>query len=298
MECSNFAAMKQIPVYKFYTHKYGSPLLVDVVDYDVMRPDLWKTLVFSETFYSITLITDGSETVAINDREMSVAPGTVICSIPGEVWKLEPQTSLQGLNLVFMKSFLLSFFNDRHFLGNFPFLSAGRKSPFLLPDEKLFNRILSLYKEMKAEIDEPGQKDQHILRAMLYEALMLLSRAKPAALPDLGGEVAEAGASRYLSEFSALVDEYYATQHGIEFYADRLCITSNYLNKIVREKLGKSTKEVISGRILQEAKRLLRYTELSVLEIADKLEFETSTYFVRFFKKATGITPLQFRNQQ
>ena len=271
---------------------------MDVVDYDLMRPDLWKTLVFSETFYSITLITDGSETVAINDREMSVAPGTVICSIPGEVWKLEPQTSLQGLNLVFMKSFLLSFFNDRHFLGNFPILSAGRKSPFLLPDEKLFNRILSLYKEMKAEIDEPGQKDQHILRAMLYEALMLLSRAKPAALPDLGGEVAEAGASRYLSEFSALVDEYYATQHGIEFYADRLCITSNYLNKIVREKLGKSTKEVISGRILQEAKRLLRYTELSVLEIADKLEFETSTYFVRFFKKATGITPLQFRNQQ
>ena len=48
----------------------------------------------------------------------------------------------------------------------------------------------------------------------------------------------------------------------------------------------------------QEAKRLLRYTELSVLEIADKLEFETSTYFVRFFKKATCITPLQFRNQQ
>ncbi|MCR5520203.1 MAG: AraC family transcriptional regulator [Bacteroidales bacterium] len=110
--------------------------------------------------------------------------------------------------------------------------------------------------------------------------------------------MAEGGAGRYLDEFITLVDENYATQHGIEFYADKLCITSNYLNKIVRDKLGKSTKEVISGRILQEAKRLLRYTELSVTEIADKLEFDTSTYFVRFFKKTTGTTPLQFRNNQ
>ena len=49
--------MKEIPVYKFFTRKYGSPLLVDVVDYDIMRPDLKKTPVFSETFYSITLVT-------------------------------------------------------------------------------------------------------------------------------------------------------------------------------------------------------------------------------------------------
>ncbi len=289
--------MKQIPVYKFYARKYGNPLLVDVVDYDVMRPDLWKTPVFSETFYSITLITGASEKVSVNEHEMTVSPGTVICSIPGEVWHFEEETRLQGLNLIFKKDFLISFFNDRHFLGIFPFLSAGRKSPFLLPDETLYGRILSLYNEMKAEIDEPGQKDQHILRAMLYETLMLLSRAKPVELSDQK-DIAEGGAGRYLDEFITLVDENYATQHGIEFYADKLCITSNYLNKIVRDKLGKSTKEVISGRILQEAKRLLRYTELSVTEIADKLEFDTSTYFVRFFKKATGTTPLQFRNNQ
>ncbi len=108
--------MKQIPVYKFYTHKYGNPLLVDVVDYDVMRQDLWKTPVFSETFYSITLITGASEKVSVNESEMTVSPGTVVCSIPGEVWHFEEETKLQGLNLVFKKEFLLSFFNDRHFL--------------------------------------------------------------------------------------------------------------------------------------------------------------------------------------
>ena len=48
--------MKRIPVYKFYKHKYGDELLVDVISYEKMMPDIRRTLVFSETFYSITLV--------------------------------------------------------------------------------------------------------------------------------------------------------------------------------------------------------------------------------------------------
>ena len=61
--------MKQIPVYKFFKHKYGDELLVDIVDYDVMRGPLRKTPVCSYTFYAITLVLDADEAVGVNGRK-------------------------------------------------------------------------------------------------------------------------------------------------------------------------------------------------------------------------------------
>lgn len=60
--------MKKIPVYKFYKHKYGDELLVDVISYEKMMPDIRRTLVFSETFYSITLVLEGSDVIAVNGK--------------------------------------------------------------------------------------------------------------------------------------------------------------------------------------------------------------------------------------
>ena len=161
--------MKRIPVYKFYKHKYGDELLVDVISYEKMMPDIRRTLVFSETFYSITLVLDGDTSVAINGRLRKLERGLIICSIPGEVWSFEDNPQLDALNLVFEKEFLLSFFCDPHFLDRFTYLPADRSSPFLMTDEAAFGRILTLYQEMRREITDYAQKDQHILRAMLYE---------------------------------------------------------------------------------------------------------------------------------
>jgi len=82
----------------------------------------------------------------------------------------------------------------------------------------------------------------------------------------------------------------------VEFYAGRLCVTSNYLNRIVRQNLGHSTKQYIQSRRIEEAKRRLRYTDLPVSDIADRLGFDTASYFVRTFSHQTGTTPLQFRD--
>ena len=76
------------------------------------------------------------------------------------------------------------------------------------------------------------------------------------------------------------------------------CITPNYLNKIVRQSLGKSAKTYILEQILAEACRQLKYTTLSVADIATQLHFDTATYFVRLFKKYMAMTPLEFREQR
>lgn len=100
---------------------------------------------------------------------------------------------------------------------------------------------------------------------------------------------------RYVHSFVQMVNEGYTFQRNVQEYAERLFITTNYLNKIVRQTLGVSSKQYIQNKVIQESKRLLTYTTLSIAEIASKLHFETASYFIRFFRKHTGCTPRDYR---
>ena len=286
--------MKSIPLYKFYKHKYGSELLVDVIDIDVMKTDISQTSVYCTSFYSIILFTDGEEDIAINQQKQSIRKGMVVCSRPGDVWSWPVDHKLKGVHLLFEEEFLLSFFNDPLFLNKFVYLCPNRPSPFLYLGKDLYERLVYLYKNMKLEIDSNSlNKDQHLLRAMLYETLTLMNRAENVSSPvNIDMEIT---ALRYITAFQKQVNEDFETHCDVKYYADLLCITPNYLNKIVTQYLGMSTKQYILNRTINEAKRFLIYTSLSVTEISDKLHFDTSSYFVRLFRKNTGYTPSQFR---
>ena len=285
--------MKQIPLYKFHRWKYGTELLIDVLDLDYIKTGIRRNPVHRETFYCIILITDGKEEVTVNDHNRSVGAGDVICSRPGEVWSWQPDPKLKGLVLIFEEPFLLSFFNDPHFLDRFAYLQADRTSPFLHLSESLHERFRSLLAQMKTEIDDSADKDQHILRAMLYEALVLLNRAEKAG--DDGQPMNDVSVSRYVDRFIHAVEAEYMLRHEVEYYADKLCITPNYLNKIVRQSLGTTAKSYIHQKLFAEAKRLLSYTILNVNEIAEWLHFDSASHFVRFFRKHADMTPLQYR---
>ena len=78
-------------------------------------------------------------------------------------------------------------------------------------------------------------------------------------------------------------------------YADRLSVHVNHLNKVLKENTGKTTTNVISNRIVQEAKLLLRQTTWNVSEIAYSLGFEEVAHFSNFFRKQTSLSPAAFR---
>ena len=207
---------------------------------------------------------------------------------PGDVCTVLNDNGLDSLELIFERDFLLSFFNDTHFLDGIAYLSPQRTSPYLWLDDTLYNKIIGLYDSILIELHGSGKKNPHLLRAMLYEVLMLLQKA------SLSEETVTSENDR-VTRFRQLVDKHYLTESGVEFYADKLAVTSNYLNRLVKQNLDQSTKQYIQNRRIDEAKRLLRYTELSVADIAEQLNFETSSYFVRAFSKVTKTTPLKYR---
>jgi AraC-like DNA-binding protein len=79
-------------------------------------------------------------------------------------------------------------------------------------------------------------------------------------------------------------------------YADRLAIHVNHLNKVLKENTGKTTTDILSSRIAQEAKILLKQTDWNVSQIAYCLGFEEVAHFSNFFKKQAGLSPLSFRS--
>ena len=80
------------------------------------------------------------------------------------------------------------------------------------------------------------------------------------------------------------------------FYADKLCITTTYLYKICRKALNLSPKELIDRQTVSEIKTYLANTDLPVKSIAEELRFEDASYMCRYFRRLTGVSPLDYRH--
>jgi AraC-like DNA-binding protein len=98
-----------------------------------------------------------------------------------------------------------------------------------------------------------------------------------------------------VDKFLKLVRENYKKHLGVKFYADILCITPRYFSKIVKENSGKSANEWIDEYIVQEAKALLKSGNFTVQQVSDELNFPSQSFFGKYFKRHTGVTPSKYK---
>lgn len=96
------------------------------------------------------------------------------------------------------------------------------------------------------------------------------------------------------NRFIKLVQKNYATERGIAFYADKLCITPKYLSQLIYKASGMYAGDHIDNYVIGEAKLLIKSRKYSIAQISDMLNFTSQAYFGRYFKKHTGYTPLEF----
>lgn len=291
---NNFAKsifMKSIPKYDFYKTKYGKELLIDVVTIDSIRKYINKHPIQSLSYYDITFISKGSGNLTIEEDAYFLHQGDVVFTRPGDIRIWDKSNIPQGYALFFEEEFLHSFFNDSSFIQNLSYFNRNRTSA-RINIAPVYDRIDNLIRYIMDEINNQS-KDKHILRALLYEILMLLNRE----YSKIHVPVERKFRNTHINNFITLVDRCFNAHHDTKYYADKLCITPNYLNEIAQKSFGINAKSFIQNKITQEAKRLLSYTNLSVSEIAEHLNFGNSSYFIRVFHKQTNLTPLQYRQQ-
>lgn len=286
--------MKKIHRYNFFKKKYGEHLLADVVAISEFRKYIQKNPTHRLTYYDLTFITQGSECVTINQAKLPVQSGDVICSTPGDVWIWERNTTLEGFALVFEEDFFQSFFINKLFLKDLNFLKTDRLSPLHTLNDELFAEILEFLGKIRNEIQRKD-RNEHIIRALVYLILAKLDNIEKEQNKSALDALSENQNNRHLQGFIKLVEEHYLEIHEVQFYADKLFISTNYLNKIVKELLGTTSKKYILNKIVQEAKNLLSFTDMSISEISNKLKFESPSYFTRIFNTYAGLNPKEFR---
>lgn len=104
-------------------------------------------------------------------------------------------------------------------------------------------------------------------------------------------------AEEYFKQFTHLLGEHFREERSVGFYARQLCITPKYLTTLIKRISGQSVSEWIDNYVILEAKTLLKYSTMSIQEIAYYLNFPNQSFFGSYFKRNTGMSPSQYKAQ-
>jgi len=98
-----------------------------------------------------------------------------------------------------------------------------------------------------------------------------------------------------IEKFLLLVEKHHKNERGLEFYSDKMCITSKHLARVLRDSGNKSPNDMINDRVALEAKALLKSTNMTIQQISDDLNFPNQSFFGKYFKRVTGLSPKEYK---
>ncbi len=249
-------------------------------------------------FHKISLI-DGEGIIHFEDSKVPVSGKTLVFyhrNVP-HVW--EPVSERQqGYFCLFNNHFIETYLLDTVFRDT-PLMNTVMNPVYTLTDEqaKIFEFIFEqAYSEVEGDYVKKYEVIVHYLHLLLHQTNKLCSQnireeKKPQASVLLTAQFMEMLERQFPIDSS---DQSLALKKPSDF-AEKLAIHVNHLNRSIKEVTGRSTTEIISSRLANEAKALLRHTDNSVAEIAYTLGFEHPSNFNNFFKKQTQLTPKSFR---
>jgi AraC family transcriptional activator of pobA len=184
-------------------------------------------------------------------------------------------------------------FDDDWLSGSRRWLFSGGSCTALGVPPNEAPRFEALVDLLRAEIERPaGPESAELRRHLLASVLLWAQRWREAELEHGGASGSDVDLHR---EFQELLESDFAASHEAGHYASELGVTTGTLSRTLTKLTGRSTKQLITDRVMLEAARLLRFSDLSVKEIAARLGFGDQFAFSKAFKRHRGEAPLDFR---
>ncbi len=244
-------------------------------------------------FFEVLYLSKGSGFHVIDGNKYEIKPPCVFFMSPGQAHKIDFSNDIEGYIFIFTAEFYLINQNNQNRLIEFPFFFTIRQDnpPLILDKSENVLFLESLFKNSISELQKGGGYSIELLRSILdliLTSCSTLYKADENTLNKGKGHI-------MVKKFFQLVEENYHKKLSVNEYADRLAVTPNHLTQTVNQLTGKTSSQIIRAKQVLEIKRLLVHTNLSVTEIANLLNFPDQSYFAKFFKRETGIPPLQYR---
>lgn len=243
------------------------------------------------SFYHLVYFTEGAGNHTIDFLNFKIKPGQIYFMAPGQVHSWHFEGKMEGYVVNFSGTFFQSFLLRPEFLESFPFLNGVTSDSVIDLDNTFSEAISNLFEGLIAQSELIYARQEDMIRVLLLQIFINIEQRHYGQSSDERKVTHNAT----IRNFHKLIEGNFLDLRQPGAYAELLNVTPNHLNALVKEHVGKQAGEIIRERVLLEAKRLLINRELTVAEIAYKLNFNDNSYFTRFFKKYGGITPEAFR---
>ncbi|MDB9823449.1 AraC family transcriptional regulator [Deltaproteobacteria bacterium] len=288
---SNSRESKNLPVHTMDSFSEGD-INFNISAFDQMCALSHSPFPHRHAFYEIMYIEGGEGTHIIDFEPYPVTPDSIFYFSPGQThfWKLT--RPLEGRSIRFTENFLLFSPSQQFLIEDLDFFHNLAYPPHILPGINKGEEIKHFFSQIETESRSNGYGRDLNIRSHLIILLIEIQRLFIAGINKKG----VMKSSTIISLFKKMVSNEFLTRRSVGFYADKLGITEAYLYELSKQITGLTPGQIIRKEIALEAKRQLAHTDSTVAEIGYKLHFDDPSYFGRFFKRETGLSPRSFRS--
>lgn len=248
--------------------------------------------------FVIAFCSKGSITVTAGMRRHTLREQMLFVLLPGTIVQVESIQEEASVYLVTCEEEFIKGVNIDLKLFSRLFLSV-EKHPCLPVSADDWAGITASFDEIGTEgVPLPGdvyslEIMRSMIRTLAYKVCRVIGRHIEAQMP---AEVsARSRNEEYFNQFMNVLSKHYMQQRTVGFYAEQLHLTPKYLTTIIRKTSGRSAVQWIDDYVVLEAKNLLKYSTMSIQEVAYYLNFSNQSFFGKYFKNHTGMTPSAYR---
>jgi AraC family transcriptional regulator, transcriptional activator of pobA len=244
-------------------------------------------------YYEIFLFDNAGGTHMIDFDTYHIQEQSLHFISPGQIHALHRNKEVTGYVVIFSKEFMLLNLVEKALLSDFPAFNKTAL-PVLSIESEMYVAIKKIMVQMETEFLSTAMYKEELLASYIKIALL---KCKSVLIDTTLYKRSDPASQQLMQHFNNLVEEHFITLHKVNAYADLLNVTPNHLSETIKKITGKTAGELIHERLILEAKRLLLHSTITAKEVAYTLQFNDPSYFSRFFKTHTGLSPEEFRKE-
>lgn len=246
-------------------------------------------------FYSVILLIKGDGSIKITNDDYPVYPQTLYLIAPNQMHSFENLKATEGQVFFFCQDFYVEEFSYIRLLDVFSCalkMNGNVYNQYLTLSSEEYGQVGGLFTSIGQEYDRSGSDNNSafIIRSLLNILILRLSELYSSRSQNI-----VKSDSALIHSLSRLIDSHFIREHQTGFYVNTLNVTEKHLNDLCNSYFSCSLKKILTDRLMQEARKQLLSTDMTISELSYKLNFQDNSYFNKVFKKNTGITPRRFR---
>jgi len=247
-------------------------------------------------YFTLIIITSGEGLAKVDLCEYPFEENTLFAFYPYQPFMLISKGPLVGISIQFHHDFFCIYRHHKEIAANGVLFNNIYEQPFITLDENAKIMLLNIIREIVAELKIDALRKDEVLISYLKILLVLATRIKIQQQSIQETNSLNGKQLAIVQNLRNAIEENFRIMHSARDYADMLHVTPIALARVTKNHFNKTLSDLITERIIVEAKRELYLTDKTVKEIAYELGYEDEYYFSRVFKVKTEISPQFYRD--